>query len=103
MALPTLRTFVSTKLIGLNMFPLWAFGNNTNRVTATRLGQRATRLYIILLIISFAIIIFYTVIQPQILTKTFDKPSFDVYNRLARDHGTTLECSCSVISTTYDR
>ena len=41
--------------------------------------------------------------QPQIVTKIFNKPSFNVYNRLIHDHENTLQCSCSSISSTYDR
>ncbi|CAF1509537.1 unnamed protein product, partial [Adineta steineri] len=84
------------------MFPLWAFGSDTNRMRAKHLGQLATRLYILLLVISFTIIALYTIIQPQLLTKTFDNPSFNLYNNLIREHRTTLQCPCSSISSTYD-
>ncbi len=98
-----LITLLYTSLINLNVFPLWVFGNNTNRITAIHLGKWTTRLYIMLLTITLIIIIFYMGLRPQILTKTFHRPSFDVYNRLARDHEEILECSCSSISSTYDR
>ncbi|CAF0942304.1 unnamed protein product [Adineta steineri] len=35
--------------------------------------------------------------------KTFDKPSFNVYNGLVKDHGDTLQCQCSSISSTYNQ
>ncbi|CAF3993155.1 unnamed protein product, partial [Adineta steineri] len=100
--LPKIRTLIYTKLIDLNMFSLWTFGSDTNRMIAKRLGQMATRLYILLLIISFTIIALYTIIQPQLLTKTFDNPSFNLYNNLVQKHGTTLQCQCSSISSTYN-
>jgi hypothetical protein len=70
---------------------------------ATRLGQWATRLYIILLTIGFATLAVYTVIRPQTLTKTFDRPSLNIYNHLKHDYGDKLECSCSSIASTYDQ
>jgi NADH:ubiquinone oxidoreductase subunit 4 (subunit M) len=102
-ALWKLVTSLYTSLIKLNIFSLWVFGSNTNRMTATRRGQWATRLYIILLIISFVIMIFYMGLRPQILTKTLNRPSFDVYSRLAHDYEDILQCSCSSISSTYDQ
>jgi hypothetical protein len=72
-------------------------------MTATYRGQWATRLYIVLLIISFVIMIFYTSFRPQVLTKTEERPSLDVYNRLVHDYEDVLQCSCSSISSTYDK
>jgi hypothetical protein len=89
--------------MNLNIFPLWSFGSNTSQARAKRLGQLTTRLYIILLVVSFAIIILYIGIRPQIIPKDVNKPSLNVYNRLVRDHEDTLQCSCSSISSTYDR
>ncbi|CAF4142790.1 unnamed protein product, partial [Adineta steineri] len=84
------------------MFPLWAFGSDTNRMRAKHLGQMATRLYILLLMISFTIVALYTIVQPQLITKTFSNPSFNLYNNLMQKHETTLQCSCSSISSTYN-
>ncbi|CAF0975007.1 unnamed protein product [Adineta steineri] len=69
----------------------------------TRLGQITTRLYIVLLIAGHIILILYTIIQPQILTKIFDQPSLTTYNRLMVDHSDTLQCPCSSISSLYGR
>ncbi|CAF1500919.1 unnamed protein product, partial [Adineta steineri] len=95
-------TLIYTKLVDLNMFPLWTFGSDTNRITAKRFGQMATRLYILLLMISFTIVALYTIIQPQLITKTFSNPSLNLYNNLVQKHETTLQCQCSSISSTYD-
>lgn len=92
-----------TLMIDLNIFPLWVFGNKVNRTGAIRLGQWATRLYILLLVIILAIMIFYISLRPQVLTKTFKKPSFNVYTHLVRDHEDTLQCFCSSISSSLDR
>ena len=94
------KTFY-TKLGNLNLYPLRDFGSTISRVTARRLGQLATRLYIVLLTVGLIILIFYAVIQPQILKKTFERPSLDLYERLLRDHNETLQCPCSSISLLY--
>jgi hypothetical protein len=98
-----LASLVYTTLINLNIFPVRTFGSNMDRLKAKQLGQWASRLYVILLIICFAILSLYTVIQPQILTKTFNKPSLSIYNQLILDHNDTLQCPCSSISSTYNQ
>lgn len=91
-----------TKLIDFNIYTTRDFGSNVNRLMVKSLGQWATRLYIVVLIIGLATFAVYTVIQPETLTKTFDKPSFDEYNYLRQTHGDKLECSCSIIASKYD-
>ncbi|CAF4252935.1 unnamed protein product, partial [Adineta steineri] len=93
----------SAGMMDLNIFPIWRFGSNTDRMTAKRLGQWSTRIYIILFTMSLTIIIIYIGVQPQMLTKSFNEPSLNVYNRLLRDHGDTLQCPCSLISSTYSQ
>ncbi|UJR12465.1 hypothetical protein I4U23_016641 [Adineta vaga] len=80
-----------------------AFGSNMDRIQAKRLGQYATRLYIVLFIISITILGLSTIVQPQILTKTFVKPSLNLYRRLVVDYAGTLQCFCSLISSPYER
>jgi hypothetical protein len=87
----------------LNLFPLRSFETNNDRLNAKYLGQLATRLYMALLCIGLSILAFYTIIQPSLLTKTFVKPSIDIFKRLMKDHSDTLICPCSSISTPYDR
>jgi len=103
MAIRKLFRFLYTELIELNLFSVRDFGNNVDRTIAKRLGQWATRLYIVLLIVGMAILALYTFIQPETLTKTFDRPSFDQYKNLKQAHGDELECSCSLIASKYDR
>ncbi len=90
-------------IVKLNIFLLRDFGSNINRTTAKRLGEWATRLYIVLFVTSITILVLYAAVQSQVLTKTFDKPSFDVYNRLIKNYGDDLKCSCSIIASTYDQ
>ena len=90
------------KLVNLNVFSVRTFGSSIDRAQAKHLGQLATRLYIVLLVIGIVILGLYTIIQPQTLTKTFLKPSLNLYNSLIVDHSDTLECPCSSISSTYE-
>ncbi|CAF4190583.1 unnamed protein product, partial [Adineta steineri] len=77
--------------------------SSIDRMAAKRLGQWTTRLYIILLIIGLSIPALYAIIQSQTLTKTYVKPSFELYEKLQRDHGNALECPCSSIATAYNQ
>lgn len=88
------------KLANLNIFHLRSFGTD---IDAEYLGRIATRLYIGLLIISLSILTLHTIIQPEILTKTYEKPSINLYKDLIKDHLNTLECPCSKVSSPYSR
>ncbi|CAF1176295.1 unnamed protein product [Adineta steineri] len=95
-------SLVYTKSISLNIFPRREFGNNIDQVTVRRLGQWSTRLYIALMIIGLAILTLYSVVQPHSLTKSFNQPSFNLYNQLFQKYGDQLKCSCSSIASTYN-
>ncbi|CAF1319758.1 unnamed protein product [Adineta ricciae] len=90
-------------IINLNMFSSRNFGHDVDSVTVKRLGQWATRLYMVLFTIGIIIFTSYTTIEPYVGRKTFDKPSFDIYNELYEKYNERLKCSCSLISFTYDR
>ncbi|CAF1410645.1 unnamed protein product [Adineta steineri] len=78
-------------------------GINVDPITAKRLGRWATRLYIALFICGLSILTVYNLIQPQMMTKTFDKPSFNVYKNLKKLYGDELKCPCSVIASVYSQ
>ncbi|UJR06811.1 hypothetical protein I4U23_011098 [Adineta vaga] len=99
--LKELIMFLFTKLKNLNLFPPWTFGSNADRTTAKHLSQLSTRVYLVILIISFVIITLYTIVQPQALTKTFINPTVDIYNSLIEKHGNQIQCPCSRISSEY--
>ncbi|CAF0890659.1 unnamed protein product [Adineta steineri] len=94
---------LSTTLIELNIFSTRDFGSNTDQITAKRYGRWATRLYIVLFLSCLIILIFYTIIRPATLTKTFDQPSFIRYTHLKKTYGSKLKCPCSKIASTYDK
>ena len=98
-----LAVVLYAKLLSLNLFTGRTFGSEIDRVRDKRLGQWATRLYIILLMIGLATLIFDTIRQPQVLRKTFNNPSLNVYERLLLDHNGSLTCPCSSISSIYDQ
>ncbi len=95
--------FLYRKLTNLNIFHLRSFGTHIDRVNAEHLGRIATRLYLGLLIIGLSILTLYTIIQPEILTKTYVKPSLNLYRSLIKDHVNTLECPCSKVSSPHSR
>ncbi|CAF4116566.1 unnamed protein product, partial [Adineta steineri] len=100
--LSKLITFLSIKVLNLNIFPARIFGSKIDRITVKHLGQWSTRLYLILLSIIFVILTLYTLIQPQTLTKSFAAPSLNFYQNLMNEHSDELECPCSLISSPYD-
>ncbi|CAF1383357.1 unnamed protein product [Adineta ricciae] len=93
-----------TTLIELNIFSLRDFGRNINKLTAKKYGRWATRLYFILFLSSLTILIFYTIIQPRSITKTFKQPLIiSYYEKLRKIYGDELKCSCSRIASTYNK
>ena len=87
----------------LNIFPLRSFGND-DREIAKRRARYSTRLYLLLLIISFITFGLYTFIRPQLVSQTIENPSMNVYeNLLARssNNPSSIDCSCSTVSITY--
>jgi hypothetical protein len=98
-----LVTFLFTTLANLNVFPVRDFGSNIDRITAKRLGQWATLLYMVLLVIGMVILALYIIFQPENFTKTFDKPSLQLYEQLFQRYENKLKCSCSSIASKYDQ
>ncbi|CAF0862711.1 unnamed protein product [Adineta steineri] len=94
---------LSKTLIELNIFSSSDFESSIDRLTATYNGRWATRLYILLFLSTFTILIFYTMIQPHSVTKTFDQPSFNSSEQLRKIYGNKLKCSCSQIASTYNK
>ncbi|CAF1043691.1 unnamed protein product [Adineta steineri] len=102
MLLSKLKTFLSIKVLNLNIFPARIFGSKIDRLTVKHLGQWSTRLYLTLLSIIFVILTLYTIIQPQTLTKSCSTPSLNVDKNLMKDYSDELEYPCSMISSPYD-
>lgn len=79
------------------------FGSHIDQSKAKRLGQWATRLYIILFVIFISILYLYNAIQPQTITKTFDELTFPFYNELREKYENQLKCPCSLVTSTYNQ
>ncbi|CAF1473897.1 unnamed protein product [Adineta ricciae] len=94
---------LSKTLLELNIFSSRDFGSNVDRLTAKYHGQWVTRLYILLFLSSFIILIFYTIIRPHNITETFHQPSFDFYEELKHNYGNQLKYSCSQIASQYNK
>lgn len=99
----TTMTSIYAALTSLNIFPLRDFGIHVDRITAKRLGLLTTRLYLVVSLTAMTIFTIYSVTQFQLITKKFDKPSFDYYNYLRRNYGDELKCSCSLIASSYNQ
>ncbi|CAF1263436.1 unnamed protein product [Adineta ricciae] len=63
----------------------------------------ASCLYVLLLIIGIVILSLQTLIQPEILTKTFARPSLETYTHLLQEHGGLVHCPCSITSSIYGK
>ncbi|CAF1283104.1 unnamed protein product [Adineta steineri] len=98
-----LISYVYTTLTNLNIFLIRDFGSNIDRRKAKRLGQWATRLYLVSFAVGLVILTLHTIIRPQKFTKDFDGPSLDLYTKLFKRYGTQLKCPCSSIASTYNQ
>ncbi|CAF0819652.1 unnamed protein product [Adineta steineri] len=78
------------------------FGSDVDQLTARRLGQWATRLYIVLFLVTLISIMFYN-IGRETYTKMFDQPSLNLTKELYEQYGDKLKCPCSSIASTYER
>ena len=94
---------VSKAVFNLNIFPSGAFGNGIDRDTAKHLGRWSTRVYVALLAMAVTILTLRTLVSPETITKTLEKPSFDAYTDLTTHHRDTLQCPCSVASSPYSQ
>ena len=92
---------VSKAVFNLNIFPSGEFGNGIDRDTAKQLGRWSTRVYVALLATAVTILTLRTLVSPDTITKTQEKPSFDAYTDLTTHHRDTLQCPCSVASSPY--
>lgn len=95
-------TFLLIKLKNLTIFARRNFENNLDPARFKRLNQLSTRLYIILLFSGLVALGLHTLTQTQKVERTVIKPSLLIYEHLFSDHNDTLQCPCSLISSTYD-
>ncbi|CAF1007554.1 unnamed protein product [Adineta ricciae] len=89
--------------------------NNVQQMNFYRQGQEndddllceqqrfATRIYSLLFLISFHIIILFLNLNTHINTITVSSPSLSTFNELQSKHASTLTCSCSNIAIPYSK
>ncbi|CAF1442062.1 unnamed protein product [Adineta ricciae] len=102
MIIRSLSTLLYTQLNNLKIFSPRDFDSRIDRITAKRLGQWSTRLYIILFITGLVILSLYTIIRPESQTKIFYEPSFARYNHLVEKYRNQLKCFCSSIASKHN-
>ena len=83
-------------IINLNLFD-----DHSRDLFRTRRGRIATRLYILLLIGTTSVLLAYTSIPMQTITKTIQSPPYELYEVLQRRYQHTLQCPCRVVSIPY--
>ncbi|CAF1637182.1 unnamed protein product, partial [Adineta ricciae] len=93
---------MGSTLINLNIFPRRIFGGRITDRKARYFGQLSTRLYIVLLIVTSGVLAFYYVLQLRTIKVTIDRPDIDAYKSLLLEHGDTLQCRCSSVSSKYN-
>lgn len=67
----------------------------TDNPEILRRNRRATRVYLILVVTAFALLILYTLLEQETVTNTIESPSLSTYRQLFRLHSATLQCPCT--------
>ncbi|CAF1118796.1 unnamed protein product [Adineta ricciae] len=75
--------------------------NNDPRII--RRNRRTTRIYLILLITAFSLLIAYTLLKQEMVTIVIEYPSLATYQQLFLEHSLTLHCPCSNMSIKYSK
>lgn len=77
------------------------FETSSSTVHTRRREILSTRIYLILLITSTIILVFYTGLIERTKSGTILSPSQSIYEYLQRTYSNTLQCPCSNISVSY--
>ncbi|UJR12169.1 hypothetical protein I4U23_016346 [Adineta vaga] len=89
---------IKTKVVHLNLFQTRSTNNHK-----IKKQLYSTRFYIIILIISFPILLSYTLLNQKLITITVQLHSLNQYDNLRMKYPTTITCPCSTISIGYNR
>lgn len=71
--------------------------------TIIQLQRTYTRLYILLLLSSLSVLLFYNAIIERSITKTYVLPSVNEYEHLLDLYPDSVHCPCSYITISYDK
>ena len=91
-----LKALAKNLLLELNIFK-----NHGSNETQVRYQRISTRLYIVLIVISLAILAFYLSLTTKIYRGTVRNPTESQYTRLQEIYPNSLSCPCTVISMNY--
>lgn len=89
---------VKKVIIELNLF-----SDYSQDLFRIRRGRVATRLYVFLLIGTSSVLIMYTSISIQTISKTIQSPPQELYEVLQKLYPDTLQCPCRVVSVPYKK
>ncbi|UJR34695.1 hypothetical protein I4U23_027472 [Adineta vaga] len=84
-------TLIKQNVVSLNLFE--------HDLSDQRTGIRATRVHVVLVIMSVIILAFYSSLTVHTRTVTVLAPSSNTFERLHNDYSVTLSCPCSQVST----
>ncbi|CAF1030677.1 unnamed protein product, partial [Didymodactylos carnosus] len=82
----------------LSIKTLNLFESRSTDEVEIRYERITTRLYLILLSLSFVVLVIYTALTKQTITVNIESPSFSTYRKLEVDYSHSLKCSCSQLS-----
>ena len=91
-----LKEFPS-QLLALNLF----YNRHKSSLLTVRNEIRATRLYVILFISIFIILLLYNVLEDETVTITIQQPTQTTYEHLYSSFSSSLQCPCSQITLPY--
>jgi hypothetical protein len=94
--LNNVRLKIVQQILALNLFE-----SNTTNPETIRKQKISTRVYIILLAITIAIVLFYSSVTDRIVVKKHMNPSMTDYEHLLGLGLTTVDCTCNRISIPY--
>ena len=97
------RTFWSRcirYLLEGNRFPSIPPANDQHLLASQ---QRSTKLFVVLLLVSFGVLLVYNVTVTVTNNSIVKEPSFELYTQLATKYSRTLVCPCTQISIGYER
>ena len=77
------------------------FDSRSNDPLEEKQERYTTRLYIVLLILTFAFLVFYTSFTDQLNTYKVQKPSEYTYRKLLERYSETVQCPCQTVSMAY--
>ncbi|CAF1512834.1 unnamed protein product [Adineta steineri] len=102
MNIKVLIRWLYEKILTYNLF-IPEDNEEVNHTPVTIQHQRyATRLYILLLILSVYVIFFTVFVDPQTETVTISDITPSLFDQLRHDHGETLSCPCSTTIISYE-